>query len=311
MSQIRSALKEYLALRRALGYKLYRAELQLQQFVEFAEQAGATYITTELALKWATQPVDAQQSWWAQRLSIVRIFAEYCTSHEARTVVPPHDLLPCAYRRVSPRLYRDEDIRRLLNAARQLPSTLGLRPHTYAALFGLYVSTGLRTSEPLGLDRDDVDLPRGVLTIRGTKFDKARYIPVHPSTQRALQRYAKIRDRLCRHPNSPSFFLSDQGKRLSADMVRWTFIRLSLQVGLRDAGDSHGHRIHDFRHRLAITRLTHWHRRGVDVERHLPQLCTFLGHAHITDTQWYLTATPQLLRHVLKRVERSERNTQL
>jgi site-specific recombinase XerD len=309
MSRLRSALKEYLALRRALGYKLYRTELQLKQFVEFAEHAGATYITTELALKWATNLVDARQYWWAQRLSMVRGFAEYCTSFEARTVVPPSDLLPYAYQRVSPRIYRDEDIRRLLKAARQLSSTVGLRPHTYAALFGLYVSTGLRTSEPLGLDRDDVDLQRGVLTIHGTKFDKARYIPVHLSTQLALQRYAKIRDRLCRYPNSPSFFLSDQGRRLSDYMVRWTFIRLSRQIGLRDAGDSHGHRIHDFRHRLAITRLTHWHHRGLDVERRLPQLCAFLGHAYITDTQWYLTATPQLLRHVLKRVERGEHNT--
>ena len=245
------------------------------------------------------------------RLGVVRRFAEYCASRDARTVIPPPDLLPYAYRRVSPHLYQNKDIRRLLKAAQQLPSTVGLRPHTYATLFGLYVSTGLRTSEPLGLDRDDIDLLQGVLTIRGTKFGKSRYVAVHPSTRRALQHYARLRDRLCHNPDSPSFFLSDQGRRLSDDIVRWTFIRLSHQIGLREAGDSHGPRIHDFRHRLAITRLTQWHRRGVDVERYLPQLCTFLGHAHITDTQWYLTATPQLLRYALRRVERSERKSRL
>jgi site-specific recombinase XerD len=212
---------------------------------------------------------------------------------------------------VSPYIYRDEEIRHLIKVARQLPSAVGLRPHTYAILFGLYATTGLRTSEPLRLDRHDVDLAHGVLTIRDTKFGKSRYVPVHPSMQRVLQRYAGQRDRLCPYPDSLSFFLSDQGRRLRDDIVRWTFVRLSRQIGLRNAGDSHGPRIHDLRHRLAITTLTRWHRRGVDVERHLPELCTYLGHAHITDTQWYLTATPQLLRQVLQRVERSERGSRL
>jgi integrase/recombinase XerD len=308
MSTLRAALEEYLALRRALGYKLYAAGLLLQQFVEFAEKNRATYITTDLALKWATQPADTDKTWWANRLGVVRQFAQYCSSLDRRTVVPPPDLLPYAYRRVPPRIYRNEQIKALLQKARQLPSTVGLRPHTYATLFGLYVSTGLRTSEPIRLDRADVDLAQGVLTIRDTKFGKARYIPVHPTTQGALQRYARIRDRLCRSPASSTFFLSDRGGRLSDDMVRWTFIRLSRQIGLRDAGDSRGPRIHDFRHRLAISTLTRWHRRGIDVERHLPELCTFLGHAHITDTQWYLTATPELLRYALRRVELSERS---
>jgi integrase/recombinase XerD len=307
MSKLQAALDEYLAVRRALGYKLYGAGLLLQQFVEFAEQSGAAYITTDLALKWATEPADSRQTWWAMRLGVVRRFAEYCSSRDPRTVVPPPKMLPYPYRRVSPYLYRDEEIRRLLEAARRLPPVAGLRRHTYATLFGLYVATGLRTSEPLRLDRDDVDLVHGVLTIRDTKFGKSRYVPVHPSTQRALQRYARIRDRLCRNPGCASFFLSGHGRRLSADIVRWTFIRLSRQTGLRDAGDSRGPRIHDFRHRLAIITLTKWHRRGVDVERHLLELSTFLGHAHITDTQWYLTATPKLLRYALRRVELSER----
>jgi integrase/recombinase XerD len=281
MSNLRSTLNEYLVLRRALGYKLYRAGLLLHQFVEFAERAGAAYITTDLALKWATQPTKARQTWWANRLGVVRQFAQYY-------------------------IYKDGEIKSLLYAAKRLPSKVGLRPYTYATIFGLYVATGLRTSEALRLDRTDVDLAKGVLTIRDTKFGKARYVPMHPTTRAALQRYARMRDRLCPHPVSPKFFLSDQGRRVSADMVRWTFIRLSRQIGLRDAGDSRGPRIHDLRHRLAISTLVRWHRRGVDVERHLPELCTFLGHAHITDTQWYLTATPELLRHALRRVERGE-----
>jgi integrase/recombinase XerD len=311
MSKLQTILDEYLAVRRALGYKLRDPGLLLQQFVEFAEHTGAAYITTDLALKWATQPTRARQTWWASRLGVVRRFAQYCSCHDPRTQVPPPDLLPYPFLRASPYIYRDQQIRHLIKAARHLSSAVGLRPHTYATLFGLYAAAGLRTSEPLRLDRDDVDLVHGVLTIRDTKFGKSRYVPVHPSTQRVLQRYTRLRDRLCPRPHSPSFFLSDQGRRLRDDIVRWTFVRLSRQIGLRNASASHGPCIHDLRHRLAITTLTRWHRRGVDVERRLPELSTYLGHAHITDTQWYLTATPQLLRQVLQRVERSERRDRL
>jgi integrase/recombinase XerD len=306
MSALRTAFDDYLVLRRALGYKLRLEARLLSRFVDFAERSGADYITTELALNWATQPAHAQPCQWANRLAMVRRFARYCLPNDPRTVVPPPDLLPHQYRRVAPYIYGDDEIIRLLKAARQLPSTIGLRPYTFATLFGLYVATGLRANEALHLVRDDVDLVNGVLTIRDTKFGKARYVPLHPSTQRALQKYAKIRDRLCRNPGSPHFFLSDRGERITYDMLRWTFVKVSHQIGLRAPGESHGPRLHGFRHRLAINTLLKWYRCGINVERRLPVLSTYLGHAHITDTQWYLTATPQLLRYALKRVERSE-----
>jgi integrase len=221
--------------------------------------------------------------------------------------VPPPGLLPHRYQRPTPYIYRDEEISRLLGAAQQLSSATGLRPHTYATLFGLYAVTGMRCREPLQLDRDDVDLMNGVLTIRGTKFGKSRYVPLHVSTQCALNSYATRRDRLCRNPDSPSFFVSDCGTRLTHWSVRSTFVKLSHQIGLRGAGDSRGPRLHDLRHRMAVNTLLGWYRDGVDVERRLPELSTYLGHAHITDTYWYLTATPELLRQALFRVEPSER----
>jgi integrase len=214
-------------------------------------------------------------------------------------------VLPHRYRRPDPYLYSDEQIKRLLGAAQRLPSVTGLRPHTFATLFGLYVATGLRANEPLRLDRDDVDLTNGLLTIRGTKFGKSRYVPVHHSTQRALQRYAELRDRCCRDPATSSFFVSDRGTRLTEWCVRWTFVKLSREIGLRGLDDSRGPRLHDLRHRLATTTQLKWYRHGVDVERHLPQLSAYLGHAHVTDTYWYLTATPELLHCVMQRVQRS------
>jgi integrase/recombinase XerD len=121
----------------------------LRRFVEFAKHTRADYITTELALKWATQPANAQPCQWANRLGMVRRFARYCQPNDPRTVVPPADLLSHRYRRVAPYIYNDQEIIRLLKAARQLPSRIGLRPHAFATLFGLYVASGLRANEAL------------------------------------------------------------------------------------------------------------------------------------------------------------------
>jgi integrase len=307
MTELQTALDEYLAVRRALGFKLRLAGRLLQRFVDFAEREDADFITTELALQWAIQPADAQPAQWANRLGMVRRFAQHCSAVDPRTEMPPPDLLPHRVRRPSPYIYRDDEITRLIRAAKQLPSVTGLRPHTYGTLFGLYAVTGMRTNEPLRLDRDDVDLTDGVLTVRGTKFGKSRYVPIHASTQRVLRRYAARRDRLCPHPQSPSFFVSERGTRLTEWSVRWTFVKLSHQIGLRGPSDSRGPRIHDFRHRLAVNTLLMWYRRDLDVERHLPELATYLGHVHVTDTYWYLTAIPELLRLAVRRLERAER----
>jgi len=245
MSPLQVALDEYLAVRRALGYKLRLSGRLLQRFIDFADGQGATYITSELAAAWATLPGSAQPAQWANRLGMVRHFALYCSAQEPRTVVPPPDLLPHRYRRPDPYLYSDEQIKRLLDAAQRLPSATGLRPHTFATLFGLYVATGLRANEPLHLNRDDVDLTNGLLTIRGTKFGKSRYVPVHPSAQRALQRYADHRARCCPDPATSSFFVSDRGTRLTEWCVRWTFVKLSREIGLRGADASRGPRLHD------------------------------------------------------------------
>jgi integrase len=304
MSKLSIALDEYLKVRRALGYKLRAQGRYLEQFVEFADRAGADFITTELALKWAMQSAKSQSNWQARRLGMVRQFAQHCSAADPRTVVPSPDLLPCQYRRPAPYIYLDGEIARLLEAAQRLPSRMGLRSHTYTALFGLYVVTGMRCNEALQLDRDDVDLIHGVVTVRNTKFGKSRYVPLHPTAKLALQRYVVHRDRICRKPTSPSFFLSERGTRPSQAAVEDTFVKLLCQIGLRRNGDSRGPRIHDLRHRFATATLLRWYRRGVDVEQHLPELSTYMGHARVIDTYWYLTSTPQLLRYALRRVER-------
>ena len=299
------ALEEYLNVRRALGFKLRNAGGLLKGFVTYAEREGASSITTDLAVRWAMEQKNCQPAQWANRLSLVRRFARYVSALDPGTEIPPLALLPHRFHRKGPYLYTDEEIARLIAAAKKLRSRQGLRAATYATLFGLLAVTGMRMSEPLALDRDDVDLTRGILIVRRTKFGKSRLIPVHASTREALRRYRAIRDRIC--PRAPSFFVSERGKRLTSERVWWTFVQLSHQIGLRGPADRHGPRLHDLRHRFAVQTLLGWYRAGLNVEQHLPKLSAYLGHAHVTDTYWYISAVPELLQLATLRLEERRR----
>jgi len=307
MKTLRDALTDYLNMRRALGYELYRSGKALENFVHFAEKEGVTVITTDLALRWAKAPAHSKPTTWASRLALVRRFARYCTAIDPRTEIPPDGLLPHRYRRRRPYVYKDEEIRRLLLAARRVPSKQGLRSLTYETLFGLLASTGLRIGEALGLDDSDIDLDSGVLTIRNTKFGKTRYVPVHRSTGRALSHYARQRD--CRAPKreSPAYFVTESGTRLSANAVRRMFLRLLRKAGIHTSQGCPRPRIHDLRHRFAVYTLLRWYRTREDVEAKLPHLATYLGHVHVADTYWYLSAVPELLQLVIRRVEEAGR----
>lgn len=308
MKRLEQALNDYLRLRRSLGYRLREPEGLLRGFVAFLQAEGAGYITRELALRWATQPAKAQPATWAGRLGIVRRFAIWHSATEPRTEIPPVGLLPHRYRRKPPHIYSDEEIEKVLRRAQHLPSPNGLRARTYTTLFGLLVATGMRVNEALGLDQVDVDLERGILHIRRTKFGKSRYVPVHPSTVEALKKYAEVRDRLFPAPLIPAFFISEKGSRITEWIARYTFAKLSQRVGLRASAKGHGHgpRLQDMRHRFAARTLIHWYRAGLDVERELPKLSTYLGHVHVNDTYWYLEAVPELLQLATDRLIQRE-----
>ena len=303
MSDLQAALDEYLKIRRTLGFKLRDEGTALAQFLLFLEKKDALFITRDLALQWATLPQNALPAHWARRLTMVRNFAKFRSSKDPRTEIPPQDLLPFRYRRKPPYIYDDGEISRLLKASSHLPSVIGLRASTYCTLLGLLAVTGMRVSESIALNRRDVDLARGVLTVRLTKFGKSRLIPVHLSTVEKLTEYSQLRDRLFFSPRCPNFFVSEKGMRLTHWSVRWTFVKLSREIGLRGPHDSHGPRLHDLRHTFAVKTLLRWYQKGIDVERHMPKLATFLGHTHVKDTYWYISAVPELLRLASKRLE--------
>lgn len=304
MNTVREAVEDYIAMRRALGFKLRDAGTWLPDFVSFLEQQGASFITTSLALKWAQKPATTQPVEWARRLSWVRGFSRYRSATDSRTEIPPLGLLPHRPRRARPYLYSNEEIQRLLAAALNLQPAAGLRRWTYHCLFGLLAVSGLRIGEALALKNEDVDWDQGVLRVLG-KFGKPRLVPLHASTQKVLCDYRSRRDRcLTERPSCYFFRIRKSGQRVHRATVKQTFYSLSRQIGLRDPSSSHGPRLHDFRHRFAVQTLLGWYRSGEDAERRLPVLSTYLGHGHVRDTYWYLTAYPELMAQAMGRLEK-------
>ena len=306
MSSLSRTLCEYLALRRALGFRLYRPGQALEKFVAFAEHEGAAVITTNIALRWAQLPTKADDATRAGRLDLIRRFARYCYSIDPRTQVPPEGLLPHRRRRRSPHIWSHSEIVSLLVAAGNMRSPLGLRSLTYTTFFGLIAVSGLRISEALHLNDGDIDWAAGIITIRDTKFGKTRYVPLHPSTLLAMRRYRRKRDSLPIQDKA-AYFVTEHGTRLSESAVRWVFKRLRKIAVKTPPPGFRLARIHDLRHTFAVQTLRGWYRDGSDVEAMLPRLATYIGHAHVNDTYWYLSAVPDLLNAAVSRLEKNRK----
>jgi integrase/recombinase XerD len=290
---LRDALEDYLALRRALGFRLAAPARLLGQFVSYLEARNVSTITIADALAWAVLPAGASPAWHAIRLSAVRGFAACLHGTDPSVQVPPAGLIRRGNDRATPYLYSDAEISAIIAAA------AGLRPEfraaTYQALISLLAVSGIRIGEALALDSGDLDAGEGVLTVRDAKFGKTRLVPLHPGTTGALTRYAAIRDE--RHPRaaSPALFLSTAGTRLLHSNVGLTFTQLTAQAGLTRRSSSCRPRIHDVRHSFAVATVLGWYRDGADVAAMMPRLSTYLGHADPKHTYWYLSAAPELM----------------
>lgn len=302
MSALGEAVNDYLALRRGLGFKLEAHGRMLPQFARFLEQRQASVITTSLALEWATQP-PGSTVWWHQRLAIVAGFARYLHGSDARHEVPPSDLLPAKFRRAIPYLYSDAEIAALMAAARGIRSPL--KAATYETLIGLLAVTGMRIGEAVALDRGDVELGEGRLTVRHGKNGRSREVALHPSTVAALDTYARVRDELCPHPKDPSFLLTTTGVRMNTGTIWHEYDRLRHATGLDRETLGRQARIHDIRHSFVLRTLLGWYRDEVDIEAQMPLLSTFLGHLHPSDTYWYMEGAPELLALAAERLERT------
>ena len=304
--RLREQLADYLALRRALGYRLARPEKLLGQFLDHLERIGQSTVTVVAALDWARLPANGDSNWWAYRLSAVRAFAIYLHAIDPVHEVPAADLLPQRALRASPYLYSDADITALIAATSILRTPL--RRATFATLIGLLTVTGIRVGEAIALDRGDVELPddehaTGRLLVRYGKFGKTRELALHPSTVQALRRYQRLRNRLAPATGTTALFVSTAGTRLIYCNVHHAFHRLASRAGLAPRSPSCRPRIHDLRHSFAVHSMLDAYTAGQDGQVRLTLLSTWLGHVHPGSTYWYLSASPELMAVAGQRLE--------
>ena len=307
MSHLSSHIEDYLAMRRALGFKLAKEGRLLRDFAAFAEAAGAGTVTTDLAVAWSVMPQNASPVWAAQRLTMVRGFARYLQAVDPATQVPPVGVLPARTRRVTPYIYSDAEVAALMTAARMLRNPL--KAATFETLIGLLAVTGMRGSEAMALDGGDLDTTAGLLTVRATKFRKSRQLPLQVTTLRALASYQAVRDRLCPAPATASLLVSATGARLCQATVQPAFRCLLREAGIGQGTPRPRATIHGLRHSFAVKTLLGWYRDGQDVQARMPSLSTWLGHVAPAATYWYLTGTPELLALAAGRLEAATGDT--
>lgn len=316
---LKTHIANYSAERRCLGFTGQTEAYALRSFARHVQSSGHRGpLTIEVMSDWArcdshssTDPLT-----WARRLKLLRTFLRWLQQFEPRTEVPDDSVFGRLSERLSPHIYSQQEIIDLLVAARQLGPVAGLRAVVYETLFGLIASTGMRISEALSLHNEDVNLKYGLLTIHQTKFGKSRQVPMHPSTVEALRRYLWTRNLAGDFAQDESpLFIATRGRRLGLPMdsrqVRRVFIALSEQLGWCNRGAHHAPRIHDLRHTFVVRRILLWHAQGVDVDQAMLSLSTYVGHAMVTNTYWYLSAVPELMSLAAGRFESYMRQSEV
>lgn len=283
----------YIDLHQALGFKFRTQSSLLRSFIRFAEQHKDSHIHTPRVLDWAAQAPSPEQR--RNRLATIRRFALSMHAEDTRHDVPPVNAFGRGwFKRRKPFIYSSEQVSMLVSAASQLKPINSIRPATYSTLFALLAVTGLRISEALALEVEDIT--DDGLVVRATKFKKDRLVPVHPSTREALEQYLRFRARV--PAASAKVFISQKGVAVCYSTVATTFLSLMRSLGLRQECDKGGPRIHDLRHTFAVRSLERCAGDTDAVVRHTTALSTYLGHAHISDTYWYLQATPLLMTQI-------------
>lgn len=300
---LQTRIAQYSDERRRLGFSGRSEVYELRGFAKHVRSVGHRGpLTVEVMAQWAKCDSHGSNDplTWARRLKKLRTFLRWLQQFEPRTEVPDDSIFGCMPERLAPHIYSEQEIIDLLAAARRLGPVNGLRAHVYETLFGLIASTGMRISEALSLRNEDVNFKYGLLTIHQTKFGKSRQVPLHPSTVAALSRYLWIRNLAGDFAQDEApLFIGTRGRRLGLPMdsrqVHRVFIALRTQLGWCNRGAHHAPRIHDLRHTFVVHRIMLWQAQGIDIDQAMLSLSTYVGHAMVTNTYWYLTAVPELM----------------
>ena len=304
---LQKAVADYVAFRKTLGERCKTNGHILQAFCRamgettLLEEVSPQSVSAFLA---GTGPLTAS---WHVRHSALCGFYRYAQSRNLVTTSPMPLVIPKRPPAFQPYIYSQEELRRLLEASASYQRNRGqLDPRMVRILLLLLYGAALRVSEALSLTHADVDLDNAVLTIRDTKFFKSRLVPLGPTLTRQMREYADWRNANgCSGNTEALFFASRNGQRVNLNTLQYNFQRIRVHAGLqRDGGPRCQPRMHDLRHTSAVHRLTWCYRQGGDVQRFLAQLSVYMGHARLSDTQVYLSMTPELLQEANLRFER-------
>ena len=287
------AVDRYLEIRRSAGYQLKCEGRLLQGYARFATKRGDSCVQRQSAIDWAADGSSNSQR--ERRLSVVRRFARHLHSEgPGQELIPEKVFSRTRRRRPIPYLFSSAEIQALLEATASLQPRASLRPLTYYTLFGVLSSTGMRISEVINLRVEDITSDG--LIVRNTKFRKSRLVPLHETTTAALDRYLGRRQSVAN--DDRHVFVSRAGRGLTYCQISGTFHRLLKYIDLRLVSGQRAPRLHDFRHTLAVRSLEQCSGTSDAVSRHILALSTYLGHAHVTDTYWYLQLTPGLVTEI-------------
>lgn len=309
MKSISEGIQDYINLKRAYGLKFNGGAAVLVHFAKFSAKNKYKKITVEIMLEWVQMYSDASHGNIARKLMTLRGFASYWKAFDEKTEVPPKELSRFQSNRGNPHIYSPLEVEKILAATKKLGAEPGqsnpIRPQTFFMMFGLIASTGLRRNEAINLMKKDVDLVRGTLLIEMTKFRKSRLIPIHPTTLKKLKHYEKLRDQVIRKPKCDNFFIMNRGQPVDGDSIYYAFVHACKTAGVRPTADGAGYpRIHDLRHTFVVRAILGWLKEKRDIHSMMPALSTYVGHAEPTDTYWYLTGVPELMRYGLHEAQR-------
>lgn len=304
---ITDLVTDYISIRRTLDEQCRTTETTLRRF---CRAVGPERRLNRIRLKAVMEFLAGKGPFtrsWHSRYFTLKGFFEFAVSRGHLKKPPlPRDVpkRPPTFR---PYIYTRDELRRLLDAVASCqPSISRMETPTLRAIVLLLYGAGLRASEVRKLSVADVDLPNALITVRGTKFYKSRLVPISRGLTRVLADYAQWRTE--KHPSADAagpFFVNRQGQPVHRCTLESAFKRTREYAGIRRAdGGRLQPRMHDLRHTFAVHRLTAWYLQGADVQRLIYHLSVYLGHAHLADTQVYLSMTPELLQQAGTRFER-------
>jgi site-specific recombinase XerD len=306
---LREVIEAYVLWRRAHGAKFTTGAELLRRFLDHAdEDAACDAVTTAQVLAYLASASAATRHRENRYYALAGFWRHAISRGHAMRSPMPADV-PRSPVRAPPYIYSRDELVRLFDPATVEASRRGavqLDAVTFRTLLLLLYGAGLRFGEATRLTLADVDLANAVLTIRATKFYKSRLVPVGPQLASVLDSHVTRRRRAGLVDDPTALLLANRdGTRLASSTVQAAFDALRRVAGVgRAAGGRTIPRLHDLRHSFAVHRLTSWYRQGADVQRLLPVLSTYLGHADLEGTKVYLSMTPELLEQASRRFAR-------